>query len=58
MLISFAYPSFSYRSLAVEWSRYGMRFNAIAPGPIKTEVLIIGIVSQPLIGEKLYNAGV
>jgi len=25
------------KSLAVEWSRYGMRFNAIAPGPIKTE---------------------
>jgi 2,4-dienoyl-CoA reductase [(3E)-enoyl-CoA-producing], mitochondrial len=23
--------------LAVEWSRYGMRFNAIAPGPIYTE---------------------
>eukprot|EP00112_Aurelia_sp_Birch-Aquarium-sp1_P022567 Seg640.3 transcript_id=Seg640.3/GoldUCD/mRNA.D3Y31 product="2 4-dienoyl-CoA reductase mitochondrial" protein_id=Seg640.3/GoldUCD/D3Y31 len=25
------------KSLAVEWARYGMRFNAIAPGPIKTE---------------------
>jgi NAD(P)-dependent dehydrogenase (short-subunit alcohol dehydrogenase family) len=25
------------RSLAVEWARYGIRLNAIAPGPIPTE---------------------
>ncbi|XP_031562035.1 2,4-dienoyl-CoA reductase, mitochondrial-like [Actinia tenebrosa] len=25
------------RSLSSEWGRYGMRFNAIAPGPIKTK---------------------
>ncbi|XP_023233372.1 2,4-dienoyl-CoA reductase, mitochondrial-like isoform X3 [Centruroides sculpturatus] len=25
------------KSLAVEWSKYGMRFNCITPGPIKTE---------------------
>ncbi|VDN25836.1 unnamed protein product, partial [Cylicostephanus goldi] len=25
------------RSLASEWAKYGMRFNVIAPGPIKTE---------------------
>ena len=25
------------KSLAVEWSRYGMRFNGISPGPIYTE---------------------
>lgn len=25
------------RSLATEWSRYGMRFNGISPGPIYTE---------------------
>ena len=25
------------KSLAGEWARYGMRFNAIAPGPIETE---------------------
>lgn len=25
------------RSLAAEWSRYGLRFNAIAPGPIYTD---------------------
>ena len=24
--------------MAGEWGRYGMRFNAIAPGPIETEV--------------------
>lgn len=26
------------RSLAAEWGRYGMRFNVIQPGPIKTKV--------------------
>lgn len=25
------------RSLSSEWAKYGMRFNAIAPGPIPTE---------------------
>ena len=25
------------RSLAVEWAKYGMRFNAIAPGPFPTK---------------------
>jgi NAD(P)-dependent dehydrogenase (short-subunit alcohol dehydrogenase family) len=25
------------QSLAVEWGRYGLRFNAIAPGPFPTE---------------------
>ena len=25
------------QSLAVEWARYGLRFNAIAPGPFPTE---------------------
>ncbi|XP_069477426.1 2,4-dienoyl-CoA reductase [(3E)-enoyl-CoA-producing], mitochondrial [Ambystoma mexicanum] len=26
-----------YKSLAAEWGRYGMRFNVIQPGPIKTK---------------------
>lgn len=26
------------KSLAVEWARYGMRFNVISPGPIETKV--------------------
>ncbi|CAK6979520.1 %2C4-dienoyl-CoA reductase, mitochondrial [Scomber scombrus] len=26
-----------YKSLAAEWGRYGMRFNIIQPGPIKTK---------------------
>uniref|UniRef100_A0A8D1M6N9 2,4-dienoyl-CoA reductase 1 n=2 Tax=Sus scrofa TaxID=9823 RepID=A0A8D1M6N9_PIG len=26
-----------FRSLAAEWSKYGMRFNVIQPGPIKTK---------------------
>ena len=25
------------RSLGVEWGRYGIRMNCIAPGPIETE---------------------
>src|SRR5690349_20808655 len=25
------------RSLAIEWGKYGIRFNAIAPGPVPTE---------------------
>jgi 2,4-dienoyl-CoA reductase len=29
------------RSLAVEWARYGMRFNGVSPGPIYTEVWLI-----------------
>ncbi len=35
------------RSLAVEWARYGIRLNAIAPGPIPTE----GAFSRLLPGE-------
>ena len=26
-----------FRSLGVEWGRYGIRMNCIAPGPIETE---------------------
>ena len=25
------------RTLAVEWARYGVRVNAVAPGPVRTE---------------------
>lgn len=32
------------RSLAAEWGRYGMRFNAIAPGPIETKVGIQSVL--------------
>ena len=35
---------FVFRSLAAEWGKYGMRFNAIAPGPIETKVLAIVIL--------------
>ena len=27
----------TFRSLGVEWGRYGIRMNCIAPGPIETE---------------------
>lgn len=35
------------RSLAVEWAKYGMRFNAIAPGPFPTQ----GAMERLLPGE-------
>jgi NAD(P)-dependent dehydrogenase (short-subunit alcohol dehydrogenase family) len=40
------------RSLAVEWARYGIRLNAIAPGPIPTE----GAFSRLLPTEELEKA--
>lgn len=35
---------FVLRSLAAEWGKYGMRFNAIAPGPIETKVMTVNLV--------------
>jgi NAD(P)-dependent dehydrogenase (short-subunit alcohol dehydrogenase family) len=40
------------RSLAVEWARYGIRLNAIAPGPIPTE----GAFSRLLPSKELLEA--
>ena len=34
-----------FRSLAAEWGKYGMRFNAIAPGPIETKVMTVDSVN-------------
>lgn len=36
---------FFFRSLAAEWGKYGMRFNAIAPGPIETKVMTVNSVN-------------
>lgn len=36
---------FIFRSLAAEWGKYGMRFNAIAPGPIETKVMTVNSVN-------------
>lgn len=36
---------FVFRSLAAEWGKYGMRFNAIAPGPIETKVMTVDSVN-------------
>ena len=35
------------RSLAVEWARYGIRLNAISPGPIRTEGAFSRLVPTP-----------
>ena len=35
------------RSLAVEWARYGIRLNAIAPGPIPTEGAFSRLLPTP-----------
>lgn len=35
------------RSLAVEWARYGIRLNAIAPGPIPTEGAFSRLLPSP-----------
>jgi NAD(P)-dependent dehydrogenase (short-subunit alcohol dehydrogenase family) len=40
------------QSLAVEWSRYGIRFNAIAPGPFPTEGMSKRL--NPTLGEDAY----
>ncbi|MGB0305369.1 MAG: SDR family oxidoreductase [Flavobacteriaceae bacterium] len=37
------------RSLAVEWSKYGMRFNAIAPGPFPTKGAWDRLLPGPLV---------
>lgn len=37
------------RSLAVEWSKYGMRFNAIAPGPFPTRGAWERLLPGPLV---------
>lgn len=34
------------KSLSSEWGKYGMRFNAIAPGPIYTQVYIIYVLNH------------
>ena len=40
------------RSLAVEWARYQIRLNAIAPGPIPTEGAFSRLVPDPGLVER------
>ena len=41
------------RSLAVEWARYGIRLNAIAPGPIPTEGAFSRLLPAEEIAERV-----
>ncbi len=48
------------KSLAVEWGRYGLRFNAIAPGPIETKVMdvCLKLFQSCLVAHKQMYVGV
>jgi NAD(P)-dependent dehydrogenase (short-subunit alcohol dehydrogenase family) len=37
------------RALALDWARYGIRVNAVAPGPVNTPSLSVGATSQDAI---------
>ncbi len=43
------------RSLAVEWACYGIRLNAIAPGPVPTEGAFSRLMPDPAFEEQARN---
>ncbi len=43
------------RSLAVEWATYGIRVNAIAPGPVPTEGAFSRLMPDPAMEEQARN---
>src|SRR5207237_5368874 len=43
------------RSLAVEWAAYGIRVNAIAPGPVHTEGAFTRLMPDPQMTEMPKN---
>jgi NAD(P)-dependent dehydrogenase (short-subunit alcohol dehydrogenase family) len=43
------------RSLAVEWASYGIRLNAIAPGPVPTEGAFSRLMPDPAFEEQARN---
>src|SRR6202163_264446 len=43
------------RSLAVEWASYGIRLNAIAPGPVPTEGAFSRLMPDPSFEEQARN---
>ena len=43
------------RSLAVEWAHYGIRVNAIAPGPVPTEGAFSRLMADPSMEETAKN---
>jgi peroxisomal 2,4-dienoyl-CoA reductase len=42
------------RTLAVEWAPYGIRVNAIAPGPVPTEGVLKAFARSPSVGDDVF----
>src|SRR5688572_29692165 len=44
------------RTLALEWAAYGVRVNAVAPGPVPTEGVLKAFARPPAAGTDLFGA--
>ncbi len=44
------------RSLAVEWAQFGIRLNAVAPGPVKSEGATKNLFADPALQQKIEDS--